>query len=526
MASDAAGQEGEDRSKARVFISYSRKDMAFADHLDAALKARGFESLIDRSDIYAFEVWWKRVEDLIARADTVIFVLSPDAVKPEAVALKEIAFATSLNKRLAPIVFRPVDDKSVPEALAKLNFIFFDNPGRFEQSTDQLAEALNTDISWIRHHTEFGEAAHRWAVAGCPDGLRLRPPALETAEHWIAWRPNGAPRPTTETQTFIAQSRDAETIAQRRKRLVRKVIYVLLVGIILVLIGWINQSLLRELLRWLAVTYPYQVWQVQPYLLSATNEQALKPRDSFRECNSLQGKDYCPEMVVIPAGSFLMGSPPNEQGRYSYGPQHTVTIAKSFAVSKFELTFDEWDACVTYGDCPDGVSDADWGRGRQPAINISWYDAQRYVAWLAKMTGRSYRLLTEAEHEYAMRAGTQAAYPWGDAIGTNNANCRDCGSGWDSRHRTAPVGSFSANGFGLYDMVGNVWQWVEDCFHPDYDEAPTDGSPWTSGDCSRRVVRGGSWNGIGVELRAARNRVSPDGRENDIGLRIGRTLGP
>jgi hypothetical protein len=142
-----------DKSKAKVFISYSRKDIAFADQLDAALKARGFETLIDRTDILAFEEWWKRVEVLIARADTVVFALSPDAVRPGTVTLKEVEFAASLNKRFAPIVFRPVEDKSVPEALAKLNFIFFDEATRFEHSADQLAEALNTDIGWIRQHT-------------------------------------------------------------------------------------------------------------------------------------------------------------------------------------------------------------------------------------------------------------------------------------------------------------------------------------------------------------------------------------
>ena len=210
MAS-GAGKAPEDQSKAKVFISYSRKDMAFADRLEAALKARGFEPLMDRTDILAFEEWWKRVEALIARADSVVFVLSPDAVRPGTVALKEIAFAASLNKRLAPIVFRPVEDNAVPEALSKLNFIFFNDPVRFEQSADQLAGALNTDISWIRQHTEFGEQARRWALAEGPSGLLLRSPVLEQAERWIAARPRGAPAPTEETQTFIRRSRQGAT---------------------------------------------------------------------------------------------------------------------------------------------------------------------------------------------------------------------------------------------------------------------------------------------------------------------------
>src|SRR5262245_25387117 len=163
--SDGSAQERDQPTKARVFISYSRKDMVFADRLDAALKARGFEPLIDRTDIYAFEEWWKRIEALIVRADTVVVVLSPDAVRPESVARKEVEFAGSLNKRFAPIVYRLIEDKSVPDALSKLNFIFFDDDARFDERANQLAEALNTDIGWIRQHTDFGEQARRWAQA-------------------------------------------------------------------------------------------------------------------------------------------------------------------------------------------------------------------------------------------------------------------------------------------------------------------------------------------------------------------------
>jgi tetratricopeptide (TPR) repeat protein len=209
-SSDPAVRESGQEPKTKVFISYSRKDMAFADRLEAGLKARGFEPLIDRTEIYAFEEWWKRIEALITRADTVVFVLSPDAVASD-VALREVSFAASLNKRFAPVVCRRVDDKTVPEALAKLNFIFFDDQALFEQRADQLSEALNTDISWIRQHTDFGEQARRWAQAKGPTGLLLRSPVLEQAERWIASRPPGAPAPTDEAQTFIRRSRQGAT---------------------------------------------------------------------------------------------------------------------------------------------------------------------------------------------------------------------------------------------------------------------------------------------------------------------------
>jgi WD40 repeat protein len=214
MPADIAPDQ-EVEAKTKIFISYSRKDMAFVDRLDAALKARGYEPLIDRADIYAFEDWRIRLENLIAGSDTVLFVLSPDAVaSPEA--LKEVEYAATLNKRFAPIVCRRVDDEAIPERLRELNLIFFDDPERFEASADQLAEALRTDIAWIRQHTEYGEEARRWGVAGRPGprGLLLRSPTLEEAERWIAARPGSAPEPTEETRAFIAESRRAAT--QRR----------------------------------------------------------------------------------------------------------------------------------------------------------------------------------------------------------------------------------------------------------------------------------------------------------------------
>jgi TIR domain-containing protein len=210
MSSYTAEQENEKQTKPTIFISYSRKDMAFTDRLEVALKARGCEALVDRSEIYPFEEWWQRIKSLIARADTLVFVLSPDGVASD-VALREVSFAASLNKRLAPVVCRRVDDKSVPAALARLNFIFLDDAARFEQSVDRLVVALNTDIAWVRQHTEFGEQARLWALAKLPGGLLLRSPALEQAERWIASRPKGAPAPTEETQTFLRHSRQAAT---------------------------------------------------------------------------------------------------------------------------------------------------------------------------------------------------------------------------------------------------------------------------------------------------------------------------
>ncbi len=202
--------------KPKVFISYSRKDMAFADRLESALQLRGVEPLIDRDEIYAFEDWWKRIEALIGQADTIIFVLSPEAVGSD-VCRKEVAFAASLNKRFAPIVFRRVEDKSVPDELARLNFIFFDDEQRFDESLDRLTGALETNIDWVRQHTEFGEDARIWEAANRSQGLLLRSPTLEAAERWIASRPPNAPAPTVATQAFIVEGRRAST--RRRNQL-------------------------------------------------------------------------------------------------------------------------------------------------------------------------------------------------------------------------------------------------------------------------------------------------------------------
>src|SRR5262249_17157341 len=157
-------------------------------------------------------------------------------------------------------------------------------------------------------------------------------------------------------------------------------------------------------------------------------------------------------------------------------------------------------------------------------ILVSWEDAQRYVTWLSRITAKSYRLLSEAEWEYAARAGSRTAFFRGENIGKNNANCNGCGGQWENQ-QTSPVRSFKPTAFGLYDTAGNVWQWVQDCYHDNYNGAPTDGSAWTRGDCSLRVVRGGSWSSNPQDLRSAnRGRDPTDSRDNDVGFRVGRTL--
>jgi formylglycine-generating enzyme required for sulfatase activity len=311
---------------------------------------------------------------------------------------------------------------------------------------------------------------------------------------------------------YLAACEAAERLARRRTRRMQALIGVLVGAMVAGLAAWRYQQPLKEDIYWFT--------DVRSHVLTTAQERALKPGDPpFKECTG------CPEMIVVPAGNFTMGSPANEKARSKdEGPQHGVTIAKPFAVARFELTFDEWDACAAHGDCDPHITDSGWGRGRQPVIDVIWDDAQQYVAWLSRMTGQPYRLLTEAEWEYAARAGTTTAYYWGDEIGKGNANCAGCGSQWDGK-QTAPIGSFAPNAFGLYDMAGNMYQWVQDCYHGDYNGAPTNGSAWTSGDCGRRVLRGGSWNFNPRFLRSASRFWSPSlFRDNVLGFRVGRTL--
>ena len=248
--------------------------------------------------------------------------------------------------------------------------------------------------------------------------------------------------------------------------------------------------------------------------------------ERFRDC------PVCPEVVVVPAGSFLMGAPAFEEGYDdTEGPQVEVTIAQPLAVGVYEVTFAEWNACVSNGGCnsfrPD---DAGWGRMRQPVINVSWADVQAYVRWLAEETGRAYRLPSEAEWEYAARARTQTPFHFGRTITPPQANYNALyiyGGGWKGldRRRTIPVGSFLPNTFGLYDVHGNAWEWVQDCWNSDHSEALRNGRARTSGDCSRRILRGGSWIFSPRVLRSAsRHGYASDYRYFHVGFRVARTL--
>jgi formylglycine-generating enzyme required for sulfatase activity len=247
--------------------------------------------------------------------------------------------------------------------------------------------------------------------------------------------------------------------------------------------------------------------------------------ESFKDCAE------CPEMVLVPAGSFMMGSPDSYSLRSSdEGPQHEVRIEKPFAVGRFAVTFSEWDACVAAGGCGGyKPKDQGWGRDDRPAINVSWNDAKAYVVWLSNKTGKTYRLLTEAEREYVARAGTKTLFWWGASISASEANYDgtpfEGSQKGENRQKTLPVKSFQPNPWGLYQVHGNVWEWEEDCLNLGYNGAPNDGSAWTTtGICEKRAIRGGSWGTSAWFLRAAsRASYGSEIRVDVIGFRVART---
>jgi formylglycine-generating enzyme required for sulfatase activity len=371
---------------------------------------------------------------------------------------------------------------------------------------------------WIAAEREFlvwrsGLEAARRAWQATSDNSKsdalLMGAALAQAQRWLGKRTEDIP---DNDRQFITLSRKA---AQRRKLRGQALLGALATVIVLGLLAYWNDQALK-------VVY-HRFARVRGSVLTAQQERMLKAGDTFSECVKTDGdySKYCPQMIVVPAGKFTMGSPATEKGRdKNEGPQHEVAIARPFAVSKFEVTFEQWEACVQYGGCTRVGSP--FGGGKQPAVNISWNEAQEYVKWLSELTGQKYRLLSEAEWEYAARAGTTGPYSF---EGDESTLSEYAWYGHNSRAQTHPAGEKKPNAFGLYDMHGNAEEWVQDCFQFGYESSPTDGSAWTQGDCRSRMFRGGSWFSSPRYLRSAfRYSGYPDYRHDTLGFRVGRTL--
>ena len=270
----------------------------------------------------------------------------------------------------------------------------------------------------------------------------------------------------------------------------------------------------------------------RPSALPAAPVAPFQPGSAFADALASGGSG--PEMVVIPAGRFRMGCVTRSGCFADERPVHRVFIDDPFAVSRYAITFEDYDRFAG----ANRPADEGWGRGRRPVINVSWDDAVRYAHWLSEQTGEGYRLLSEAEWEYAARAGSTKKYHFGNDTTElcRYANHADASTDYEWRNsycsdgvgkQTAAVGSYEPNAFGLYDMHGNVWEWVQDCWSNHYRWAPRHGEARLEGDCSMRVLRGGAWGYEVESLRAAfRTPLSTRQRSNDIGFRVARTLTP
>ena len=512
--------------KTRVFLSYSRRDTGFVETLAAALAGENVEPLVDRHDILPGEAWKERLKGLVVACDAVAVIVTPDWAG-SSVCGWELDEAERLGKRLLPVIHRDTTLGPQTERLASLNYIYARPGNPIAACAKELAVAARTDIGWTREHTRLGELAERWEAAGRPaaGGRLVRGDELAASESWLASRPSTAPIVTEATRAFIAASRLLETfeLAQAKRTRRRSILSLsaaaaLALGLTGLAIA-ANLPKLRESLHW------YN--SVRAYVLSPETEARLKPGDTFFEC--ARGDEAfplaCPTMVVLPRGTFLMGSPDSE-GDKSEHPQRSVSIGYALAVGKFEITFDQWQVCVDSGGCSD-VSDNGFGRADRPVINADRVAAQRYADWLGQLTGKPYRLLSEAEWEYAARAGTATRYSWGDdpASAGRYAWYKD-----NSGKATQPVGRKTANAFGLNDMHGNVWEWVADNNHKaptDDGGPPADGSVWRGGETSMGLLRGGSWDDKPDDLlRSARRlKYRPDFDRNiGIGFRVARRL--
>jgi len=287
--------------------------------------------------------------------------------------------------------------------------------------------------------------------------------------------------------------------------------------------GYVYAQLLREVAKANATPAsreekkPEPVRQNVPDKPKTPSPAASAPATSHggqRDC------DVCPEMVVLQPGSFQMG---DDHGDRSEKPAHRVRIASPYAIGKYEVTLGQWDACVSDGPCR-VIADTSALNDNSPALDLSWKDAQTYVRWLSQRTGKKYRLPTEAEWEYAARAGTSSRYWWGEKMEPGKANCQGCGGEWN-REAPANVDAYPANPLGLHGMNGGVWEWVADCWHSSYRGAPNDGRAWTEPNCRVNVIRGGSWRNDSLYAHSAsRFKYDSNVRYVQNGFRVAKSL--
>ena len=493
----------------QVFISYSHQDEAWKDRIQAhlgVLARQGLLSVWDDRQIQAGQDWLPAIEQSMASCRVALLLISVDFLNSRFIESQEVPALLKRRQaegvRVIPVILEPCAWPHV----AWLRGI---------QARPRDGKALS---GMIKHDADLAMVSLVDEIAGLLAAKPTPAPPAQKAQDTAPAQQAASVPPAVEPPPPGLRPLPAG---------LRRLAYALPAAAMAAALWWLGQRQLP--LPPAGEASPSGKRQEPP-------PAATLPRDLPKACVE------CPEMAELPRGEFMMGSPDSENGRGSdEGPQRLVKIDYGFAVGKYEVTFAEWDACRRDNNACPPADDQGWGRDKRPVINVSWDDAQHYIAWLNRKAGLGsaakdrYRLLSEAEWEYAARAGTTAAYWWGDSASHEQANygkdvcCGGLVLGRDQWVYTAPVGSFPANPWRLHDMQGNVWEWTQDCYHGSYSGAPDDGSAWDGGtNCDGgRVLRGGSWNLDPLNLRSAdRFRGGTGDRDNDIGFRLARTLTP
>ena len=457
-----------------IFFSYSREDLERIKPIVRALERKGYSLFWDR-DIPVGKNWRKVIGNESKAARCVMVAWSKNSINSRFVT--EEADFGSQHSSLVPLLLDPVEQPFGFGAIQAADFTGWD--GSTESASFQK---LYQDIS---------------ANLGPP-----KPVQTEKTEE----TPELNPQSSTTLPDEPAPDKP-ETGTEKRTPGKRPLPYLLLFFLIASIVG---------------ITIVYMV--NRPAATPSKKENPEVDKTDRKEPAIHVATAY-PDLVKIKPGCFEMGS---DKGEISERPPHKVCIKRPFYLGRFEVTFEQFDRFAKSADrkLPD---DYGWGRGNRPVTDINWQEARDYSRWITKETGSRCRLPTEAEWEYAARAGTTTEYALPAPGGSNDikdqglANCVRCGSKWDDK-QTAPVGSFKPNAWGLYDMQGNVWEWTADCWHDNYANSPTDGRAWeaeNNGNCNIRVLRGGSWYYRTEDLRSAdRNRYDPVARDDDVGFRL------
>jgi len=509
----------------QVFISYSHQDEAWKDRIQAhlgVLARQGLLSVWDDRQIQAGQDWLPAIEQSMASCRVALLLISVDFLNSRFIESQEVPSLLKRRQaegvRVIPVILKPCAWPRV-EWLKGIQARPSDGKalsGMSEYDADLAMVSLVDEIAGLL-------AASSPSTPAAPAGKTANGGLQGRAPEWTVQKAQDTDVPTERLASVppVAEPPPPSASGPRPFPVgLRRLAYALPAAAVAA-----------------ALWNPASAWLKTVLLPPVVALPKACPE--------------CPEMVELPPGEFMMGSPDSEKERSDdEGPQHPVKIGYRLAMGKYEVSFAEWDACEAAKICPH-AKDSGWGRGDRPVINVSWDDAQKYVAWLngkadarkyvvwlnGKAVGQNYRLPSEAEWEYAARAGTSTPFSTGPCITTAQANYdgtrdyNDCGAKTGQYlQKTQPVGSYPANPWGLFDMHGNVWEWAQDCYHDSYQGAPGDGSAWDGGtNCadSRRVLRGGSWFNSPQSLRSAfRLRGSTGDRGGNIGFRLARTLTP